>query len=474
MNRRQFVSSALAAAAAPLTRAQQKGRAKIDAHVHLGRDRRDMERVTAENADAAVKYLVGEMDRRNVEKSLIVSVAPLFPTEAYLAAAKLAPERLMVACSVMVRPIDQAIEKMKAYHQQGAKALKLQPMQYDPHDPAVERLVYEAVKLGMPVLFHHMDTPKSFPDMLTHFASTFADGDFVVVHFGGVYGFHDVLPLARMPNVYLETSTAFSRIVNSPEKSALHFLAAENRLNRLIFGSELPSDYDSVFAAIDQLLGPNPKEDVARAIYKGNADRILKISISAKLRKEEEDRERNEKVSEIFELMGVKAGDKVAEIGAGPGFFPVRLSRLVGPSGRVYAEDISESAVKRLQQRIREDELDNVEVIRGETADPKLPRGALDAVLIVNAYHEITEYKVMLDKIRESLKPGGRLVIMDMIERAPERRKVERKKLTDSHEIAPEIVDAELRAAGYTVSDRRDPFIDRAGDSRVHWLLVAR
>ena len=243
LDRREFLGATLAAAAVaarPKRAAAQsaKGPAKIDFHVHLGRTRQEMGQMSGEKVSAAVKHLVGEMDRHNVEKALIVAVEPLFPTEVYLEAAKLEPERLMVACSVFPRPANQAIDKLKAYRDRGAKALKLQPMQYDPKDPAVESLIAEAVRLGMPVLFHHTDTPKSFPDSLAHWASTFPNGNFVVIHFGGVYGFWDVLPLARMPNVHLETSTAFPRIVKSPLKSMLHFLTEENRLDKLIFGSE--------------------------------------------------------------------------------------------------------------------------------------------------------------------------------------------------------------------------------------------
>lgn len=195
--RRDFLSCALggaAAMAAPRAAAQQTtlpsgALSKIDIHVHLGRSSPEMEQMTPEKLADAVQYLVGAMDKHRIEKSLIVAVEPVFPTEIYFEAAKLAPDRLMVACSVLPRPLNLALDELKPYHERGAKALKLQPTQYDPHDPVVERLVNEAMNLGMPVLFHHTDLPKSFPEMLAHFASTFPAGNFVVIHFGGVYGF---------------------------------------------------------------------------------------------------------------------------------------------------------------------------------------------------------------------------------------------------------------------------------------------
>jgi predicted TIM-barrel fold metal-dependent hydrolase/16S rRNA G527 N7-methylase RsmG len=472
--RRQFLGAAFAAAASSAFPATRPSQSKIDIHVHLGRDRREMEQINKSNVSAAVRYLIGEMDKHHVDKSLIVPVEPLFPTDVYLEAAKLEPERLMAACSVLPRPSAAAVDKLKSYQEQGAKALKLQPLQYDPHDPAVERLVAEAVKLGMPVLFHHLDTPKGFPEMLSHLASTFPTGNFVVVHFGGVYGFWDVLPLARQPNVYLETSTAFPRIVKSPLRNMLHFLAEEKRLNKLIFGSELPGEYENVFAAIDELLGESAAEDVVKAVYKRNADRILGISLSSRAQPEEEDRERREKVSEIFSAMAVREGSRVADVGAGGGFHTVRLARAVGRTGRVYAVDISERQVKQLKQRMREDELENVEIIQGETKDPKLPANSLDAVLISDAYHEMTEYPAVLSHIRQALKPGGRFVVFDRIAKRKERRKDPRQKQVQDHEIAPELVEAELRQAGFEIVELRDPFLDRPRGEMVHWLMVAR
>src|SRR5579863_1369339 len=314
LSRRQFLSVAAAGAGSKFLRAQVNTTPKIDFHVHLGMDRTGMEQITSDKLPDLVKYLTGEMDRNNVQKSLIVAVEPLFPTELYLQAAKLAPERLMTACSVLPRPIDRAVDQLKSFHERGAKALKLQPMQYDPQDAAVERLVYEAVKLRMPVLFHYIDTPKTFPAMLSHFANTFVDCNFVVIHFGGVYGFADMLPFTRLPNVWLETSVAFPRVVNSPMRGALEFLVEERRLDRLIFGSELPGDYATVCAAIDKLLGPSPAPSLVRAVYRGNADRLLRISISSRIREEEEGRERTAKMAEVFTALNAKEGSRI-EIG---------------------------------------------------------------------------------------------------------------------------------------------------------------
>ncbi len=472
--RRQFLQGALGAAAMAAFPANRKPY-RIDIHVHLGRNRQEMGQMSKDKLADAVQYLTGEMDRHDVSKALIVAVEPQFPTELYMEAAKLSSERLLAACSVIPRPADAAIEKLKAWRERGAKALKLQPAQYDPRDPAVEQVVAEAVRMGLPVLFHHTDTPKSFPDMLSHFSSTFPTGNFVVIHFGGVYGFWDVLPLARLPNVYLETSTAFARIVRSPLRSMLHFLVEEQRLNKLIFGSELPGEYGAVTGAIEELLGSEAGPDVRKAVYRGNAERILKLTVSGRRAQEEEERDRWQKTGEIFSALGVREGSRIAELGSGRGYFIVRLARAVGQTGRVWGVDIAEGEVKQLRLRLEEDEIENVEVVHGDTKDPKLAPASIDGILITDAYHEMTEYQAMLAAARQALKPGGKLVLVDRVRKEAKRQdlsKEERDRQANQHQIAPELVEGELREAGFQIIERRDPFVDRPGDS-VHWLIVA-
>ena len=128
----------------------------------------------------------------------------------------------------------------------------------------------------------------------------------------------------------------------------------------------------------------------------------------------EADRDQWQKVPEIFAAMGVSAGSRVGDVGAGSGFFTVRLARAVGPNGRVFAVDVSPAAVRDLKERIAREGLENVEVITGDSTDPRLP-GPLDAVLIVNAYHEMSEHQPMLDRIRQALRLEGRLVIVEPI-----------------------------------------------------------
>jgi FkbM family methyltransferase len=181
-------------------------------------------------------------------------------------------------------------------------------------------------------------------------------------------------------------------------------------------------------------------------------------------------REEWQKVDEVLKAMGAKPGAVVADIGAGDGFFTARLSRAVGGSGRVYAVDVSARALRNLKQRVADEQLSNVEVIEGAAGDPKLPAGALDAALIVNAYHEMTEHHAMLTMIKAALKPDGRLVILEPI--APSRRDSARADQTRTHEIAVDHVQKEAREAGFRVMTLQDPFTSRLNARDDEWLLV--
>jgi ubiquinone/menaquinone biosynthesis C-methylase UbiE len=183
-------------------------------------------------------------------------------------------------------------------------------------------------------------------------------------------------------------------------------------------------------------------------------------------------REQLFRMADIFQALGLRDGSRVADVGAGPGFFAVPMARAVGETGRVFAVDIDEKVLERLRQRIREATLNNIEVIHGDPRDPKLPADSLDAALIVDAYHEMTEHEAMLIGVRRALKPGGRLVIMERMPRTT--RDKPRKDQVDKHVIAPDFVQAELSEVGFEIVDRRDDFISRPQDDEFFWLIIAR
>jgi ubiquinone/menaquinone biosynthesis C-methylase UbiE/rhodanese-related sulfurtransferase len=182
-------------------------------------------------------------------------------------------------------------------------------------------------------------------------------------------------------------------------------------------------------------------------------------------------RESWQKVEEIFAAMAVRPGAVVADVGAGGGFFTSRLAKAVGPGGQVLAVDIGASVLDRLRTRVAEENLANVKVIEGAVDDPRLPAHSVDAILIVNAYHEMTEYPAMLARMKEALKPGGRLVIVEPV--AESRRDQPRATQTRNHEISAEYVKKELQAAGFSQVSFQDPFTARPNGHGQEWMLVS-
>jgi SAM-dependent methyltransferase len=128
---------------------------------------------------------------------------------------------------------------------------------------------------------------------------------------------------------------------------------------------------------------------------------------------ERDERQREENTELSLRLLEVQRGSVVADVGAGSGYYSTRLARLVGPGGRVYASDIQQAMLDIIRGRIERERIPNLELVLGTPTDPRLPRGAVDLAIMVDVYHEFSEPQVMLRRIRESLKPGGRLVLLE-------------------------------------------------------------
>jgi ubiquinone/menaquinone biosynthesis C-methylase UbiE len=127
----------------------------------------------------------------------------------------------------------------------------------------------------------------------------------------------------------------------------------------------------------------------------------------------EDARDRLGEAEEVMRLAGVASGMSVADIGAGEGYYTVRLSPIVGPRGRVLAQDIVPNTRDRLAQRVQRENLDNVAVRLGEPADPKIPAKSFDRIFLVHMYHEVTEPYEFLWHLREGLKDGGLIIVVD-------------------------------------------------------------
>jgi SAM-dependent methyltransferase len=120
-----------------------------------------------------------------------------------------------------------------------------------------------------------------------------------------------------------------------------------------------------------------------------------------------------EEPDKALDEIGIAKGAAVADIGAGAGYMTWRMAERVGPSGKVYANDIQPEMLRLLRRNMEQRKLGNVETVLGTVDDPKLPRESVDLVLLVDVYHEFSEPQAMLRKIRESLRKDGRLVLLE-------------------------------------------------------------
>jgi ubiquinone/menaquinone biosynthesis C-methylase UbiE len=158
------------------------------------------------------------------------------------------------------------------------------------------------------------------------------------------------------------------------------------------------------------------------------------------------EREQEENPEGALDALSLRAGMVVADVGAGTGYMSLRLAKRVGPSGKVYANDIQPEMLRRLRENAAKAGLTNIETLQGEEADPKLPAGRMDLVLLVDVYHEFSKPRQMIDKIREALKPNGRLVLLEYRKEDPN------VPIREEHKMTVAEVKAELEPQGFVLS----------------------
>ncbi|MFB3853393.1 MAG: class I SAM-dependent methyltransferase [Vicinamibacterales bacterium] len=125
------------------------------------------------------------------------------------------------------------------------------------------------------------------------------------------------------------------------------------------------------------------------------------------------DRETWQKPDRIMDALGIGEGSVVADLGAGGGWFTIRLARRVGPNGVVYAEDVQQEMIVAIGRRVGREGLSNVRLVRGTAADPRLPPASVDAILIVDTYNELEDPVTLLSNAARGLRPQGRIGIVD-------------------------------------------------------------
>ena len=192
------------------------------------------------------------------------------------------------------------------------------------------------------------------------------------------------------------------------------------------------------------LMGGGERVDTAREFPP--ADRPVAPTVSTKWSTEEA-RDRVREADQIMDAAAVAPGMTVADIGAGDGYYTVRLAQRVGVRGRVLAQDIQPKVIDRLADRVARERLDNVSLKLGGVDDPRLPPNSFDRVFLVHMYHEIGEPYAFLWRLHPALRAGGQVIVVDS------------DRPTDQHGMPFRLLVCEFEAAGYRLvafSEKKD------------------
>jgi ubiquinone/menaquinone biosynthesis C-methylase UbiE len=179
------------------------------------------------------------------------------------------------------------------------------------------------------------------------------------------------------------------------------------------------------FIPVPTLAFPVPQREVAHIVSPSWAD--------------EASRDKAGETANVLRILDIHAGQTVADIGAGSGYYTMRVSPVVGPRGLVIAQDIMPRYLDRLKIRTRRAGLKNVRFVLGTPSDPRLPRASVDVALLIHMYHEIAQPYALIYKLRASLKPDGRVAIVDLDRPSGE------------HGMPKALLICEVRAMGFTL-----------------------
>jgi ubiquinone/menaquinone biosynthesis C-methylase UbiE len=158
---------------------------------------------------------------------------------------------------------------------------------------------------------------------------------------------------------------------------------------------------------------------------------------------ERSEREKEEAPEKALDAIGIRPGMAIADVGCGTGYFTRRMAKRTGASGKVYGVDIQPRMIAALRANLEKAGIANVEPVLGEPDDPKLPAGALDLILMVDVYHEFANPQAMLRKMREALRPTGRMVLLEYRKEDP------KVPIRLEHKMTVEEAKAEIEAEGF-------------------------
>jgi ubiquinone/menaquinone biosynthesis C-methylase UbiE len=158
------------------------------------------------------------------------------------------------------------------------------------------------------------------------------------------------------------------------------------------------------------------------------------------------ERDEEEAPDVALRVLKIPKGASIADIGAGSGYMTVKLAARVGPTGRVFANDVQPQMLELLARRLAGKRIANVTIVQGTADDPKLPPSSVDLELMVDVYHELSQPQAMLRHLREALKPGGRLVLLEYRKEDP------RIPIRPEHKMSVAEAKLEVEAEGFTLS----------------------
>ena len=192
-------------------------------------------------------------------------------------------------------------------------------------------------------------------------------------------------------------------------------------------------------AALVACQGSAPSAKAAGKPVFPQAERPVSAIVSTQWSTESE-RDLQKEAPTVMDLAGIAPGMSVADIGAGEGYYAIRLAGRVGPKGRVLAQDIDARALSRLGARAERERLDVISIVQGTPDDPHLPENSFDRIFMIHMYHEVAQPYAFLWHLWPALKPGGQISVVDL------------DRPSDRHGIAPSLLTCEFAAVGFRLS----------------------
>ncbi len=179
------------------------------------------------------------------------------------------------------------------------------------------------------------------------------------------------------------------------------------------------------------------------------------------------ERDRWNHPDQVIDALGLHAGFVVADVGCGKGYFAVKFAARVGPTGKVYAEDIRDDVLDDVRSEATKQGLNDMETVHGTDNDPRLPAGSLDVVFTMDSYHEWVDYDAMLDHLYAALKPGGIFGLIDG-DTAPGKS---RDDYHSMHRMPEQMERDDLTRHGFRLL-RSEPGFTRPSDGKTYYFLI--